>query len=225
MKNLTINFRKNKKFIYDRGMIQNIINFFFPNYNDIEEKRPRKVGIFFGTNDGDFMNYLFYDKKYSSIYFYNNNEITKELIFSKIKDKVGQLYHGDTLFLYFGSGKSVGMDVIDFFRTLRKQIHIFLLIENYKKNFFPVPYVIQYPNQRIRIRNDELYVPLIISIYSSDGGLLQILEETFKSFRFDKINIRMLLMKLQDKFIELKKDDSKLPEICISSMDCFYYEL
>jgi len=205
-------------------MIKNIIKFFFPSYF-YEEIKPKKVGLFFGTNDGGLMEYLFYHKKYNSLYYYTDQEITKELIFSKIKKEVELLSHGDTLFLYFGSGKNVGVETINFFRELRKRIHIFILIENYKKNFFPVPYVIHYPNERIRIRNDEMYVPLIISIYSSERGIVRILEESLQEFRHDNIYIRMLLIKLQDKFMELKKDDTKLPELSISSMDCYYYEL
>ena len=206
-------------------MIKNIIKFFFPSYFYEEEIKPKKVGLFFGTNDGGLMEYLFYHKKYNSLYYYTDQEITKELIFSKIKKEVELLSHGDTLFLYFGSGKNVGVETINFFRELRKRIHIFILIENYKKNFFPVPYVIHYPNERIRIRNDEMYVPLIISIYSSERGIVRILEESLQEFRHDNIYIRMLLIKLQDKFMELKKDDTKLPELSISSMDCYYYEL
>ena len=171
------------------------------------------------------MDYLFFTKKYHSLYYYTDKEITKELIFYKIKEEVDTLSHGDTLFLYFGNGKDIGVETINFFRELRKRINIFIIIENYKKNFFPVPYVIQYPNERIRIRNDEIYVPLVISIYSSERGILRVLKDSIKEFRHDRINIRMLLIKLQDKFIELKKKDEKLPEICISSMDCYYYEL
>lgn len=206
-------------------MIKNIIKFFFPSYFYEEEIRPKKIGLFFGTNDGGLMDYLFYEKKYHSLYYYIDQEITKELIFSKIKKEVELLTHGDTLFLYFGSGKDIGIETINFFRELRKRIHIFILIENYKKNFFPVPYVIHYPNERIRIRNDEMYFPSIISIYTSERGLLRVLEESINEFRYDRISIRMLLLKLQDKFINLKKKDEKLPEICISSIDCYYYEL
>ena len=206
-------------------MIKNIIKFFFPSYFYEEEIRPKKIGLFFGTNQGSFMDYLFYVKKYHSIYYFIDEEITKELIFYKIKKEVDTLSHGDTLFLYFGSGKNIGIETINLFRELRKRIHIFIIIENYKKNFFPVPFVIHYPNQRLRIRNDEMYLPNIISIYSSERGILRVLEETLRESRYDRINIRMLLLKLQDKFIDLKKDDTKLPEICISSLDCYYYEL
>ena len=206
-------------------MIKNIIKFFFPSYFYKEEIKPKKIGLFFGTNDGGLMDYLFYEKKYHSLYYYIDEEITKEFMFSKIKTVVDTLSHGDTLFLYFGSGKEVGRETINLFRELRKRIHIFIIIENYKKNFFPVPYVIHYPNERIRIRNDEMYLPNIISIYSSERGILRVLEETLRKFRYDRISIRMLLLKLQDKFIDLKKDDSTLPEICISSLDCYYYEL
>lgn len=206
-------------------MIKNIIDFFFgPNFYE-EEIRPKKVGLFFGTNEGSLIDYLFFTKKYHSLYYYTDKEITKELIFYKIRKEVETLSHGDTLFLYFGNGKDIGVETINFFRELRKRINIFIIIENYKKNFFPVPYVIQYPNERIRIRNDEIYVPLVISIYSSERGILRVLKDSIKEFRHDRINIRMLLIKLQDKFIELKKKDEKLPEICISSMDCYYYEL
>ena len=207
-------------------MIQNLIKSFFPSYfYEEEEIKPKKVGIFFGTNQGGLMDYLFYKKKYHYIYYYTDDKVTKELIFYKIKEEVDTLSHGDTLFLYFGSGKNIGVETINFFRELRKRINIFIIIENYNKNFFPVPYVIQYPNERIRIRNDEMYLSSIISIYSYEKGLLQVIEESLKEFRYDRINIRMLLIKLQDKFIELKNNDSKLPEICISSMDCYYYEL
>jgi len=206
-------------------MIKNFINFFFgPNFYE-EEIRPKKVGIFFGTNQGGLMDYLFYIKKYHSLYYYTDKEITKELIFYKIKTELDSLYHGDTLFLYFGSGKDIGVETINFFRELRKRINIFIIIENYKKNFFPVPYVIHYPNERIRIRNDEMYLSSIISIYSYEKGLLEVIEDSLKEFRYDRINIRMLLLKLQDKFIDLKRKDEKLPEICISSLDCYYYEL
>ena len=146
-------------------------------------------------------------------------------MFYKIKTELDSLYHGDTLFLYFGTGKDFGVETVNLFRELRKRINLFIILENYKKNLFPVPYVIHYPNERIRIRNDEMYIPFIISIYSSEKGILQVLEDSLKEFRYDKINIRMLLLKLQDKFIDLKKKDEKLPEICISSMDCYYYEL
>ena len=206
-------------------MIKNFINFFFgPNFYE-EEIRPKKVGILFGKNQGGLMDYLFYIKKYHSLYYYTDKEITKELIFYKIKTEVDSLYHGDTLFLYFGSGKDIGVETINFFRELRKRINIFIILENYKKNLFPIPYVIHYPNERIRIRNDEMYLSSIISIYSYEKGLLEVIEDSLKEFRHDRINIRMLLIKLQDKFIDLKKKDEKLPEICISSMDCYYYEL
>ena len=208
-------------------MINNIIKFFLGRSFFDEEKSlvPKKVGLFFGTNNGSFMDYLFYIKKYNSIHYFLDEDITKELIFKKIEEEVNKLEHEDSLFLYFGSGKNIGIETINFFRNLRKRIHIFIIIENYKNNFFPVPYIIHYPNQRIRIRNDEMYVPSIISIYSYKNGILKVLEESLKEFSKDKIYIRMLLLKLQDKFIDLKKDDEKLPEICISSMDCYYYKL
>ena len=206
-------------------MIKNIINFFFGPIFYKEEIRPKKVGIFFGTNQGGLMDYLFFTKKYHSIYYYTDKEITKELIFYKIKTEVDSLSHGDTLFLYFGSGKDIAVETVNLFRELRKRINLFIILENYKKNLFPIPYVIHYPNERIRIRNDEMYVPVIISIYSSERGILRVLEDSLKEFRHDRINIRILLLKLQDKFIDLKKKDEKLPEICISSLDCYYYEL
>lgn len=207
-------------------MIKDIIKFFFGNYFYKEEKSllPKKVGLFFGTNNGSFMDYLFYIKKYDSIHYFLDENITKELIFNTIEGEVNKLKHGDSLFLYFGSGKNIGIETINFFRILRKRIYIFIIIENYKNNFFPVPHVIHYPNERIRIRNDEMYVPSIISIYSYEKGILKVLEESLKEFRKDKIYTRMLLLKLQDKFMDLKKD-KKLPEICISSIDCYYYEL
>lgn len=206
-------------------MIKNIINFFFgPNFWK-EEIKPKKVGLFFGTNNGSFMNYLFYEKKYDTVHYFIDKDITKDLIFNTIKEKVEQLNHRDTLFLYFGSGKNIGVETINFFRNLRKRIYIFIIIENYKKNFFPVPYVIHYPYQRIRIRNEEMYVPSIISIYSLERGLLRVIEESMKEFRSNKINIRMLLLKLQDKFIDIKEKEENLPEICISSMDSYFYEL
>ena len=206
-------------------MIKNLIKFFFPKYFYEEEVRPKKVGIFFGTNQGGLMDYLFFTKKYHSLYYYTDKEITKELIFFKIKTEVDSLYHGDTLFLYFGNGKDIGVETVNLFRDLRKRINLFLILENYKKNLFPIPYVIHYPNGKIRIRNDEMYIPSIISIYSYERGILQVLEDSLKEFRHNRINIRMLLLKLQDKFIDLKKKDEKLPEICISSLDCSYYEL
>ena len=171
------------------------------------------------------MDYLFFIKKYHNLYYYTDKEITKELIFFKIKTEVDSLYHGDTLFLYFGNGKDIGVETVDLFRNLRKRINLFLILENYKKNLFPIPYIIHYPNGKIRIRNDEMYIPSIISIYSYERGILQVLEDSLKEFRHNRINIRMLLLKLQDKFIDLKKKDEKLPEICISSLDCYYYEL
>ena len=204
-------------------MIKNLIKFFFPKYFYEEEIQPKKVGIFFGTNQGGLMDYLFFIKK--SLYYYTDKEITKELIFYKIKTEVDSLSHGDTLFLYFGNGKDIGVETVNLFRELRKRINLFLILENYKKNLFPIPYIIHYPNERIRIRNDEMYIPSIISIYSYDRGILQVLEDSLKEFRHDRINIRMLLLKLQDKFIDLKKKDEKLPELCISSLDRYYYEL
>lgn len=202
-----------------------IKNFFFPKNQDIEVKKPEKIALFFGTNNGKLMNYLFFIKKYISIYYYIDREITEDLVFFRIKEEVDKMNHGDFLFLYFGSGKSIHKNIIPFFRMLRKRIHIFILIENYKKNFFPVPYVLKYPHERIRIRNNELFLPLIISIYSSERGILKVFEESLKEFHSNHIYIRMLLLKIQDKFIDMKKKDEILPEICISSFDCWSCEL
>jgi hypothetical protein len=202
-------------------MIKDIVEYFYPNFFKKDRETETRIGLFFGSTNSNLMEHLFYERRFDSIYYYVDNEITDDLVYNKIKSQVDNLIHRDTLFLYFGSGVPISKDIINIFRVLRKRLYIFIVIENYDYNFFPIPYIIHYPNEKIRIRNDEMYVPLIVSIYGKKKYILNILEETLLKHR--KINIRILLIYLQDNFFDLKKIYNELPEICISSFDCYNF--